>query len=245
VDELLNNEAARQRMALIWKRRALGEHQATARFGLYAERMRSLGGIPQVFQDKAIEASQQELEHKAVCLEMAHRLGCDEIEFEKSDFGENEGFDQSNMLADMVRLGCVVETINTAQLATALHQITEPEVRNATRKILADEVQHSRLGWAYLAWARSEGQGELLAQHIPKMLWEATGPDIFMDPPPHPEQELLFRMGDPPMSARRDLFVHTVTDVILPGLDANGISTVAARAWLANPTWPAAVMARY
>jgi hypothetical protein len=246
MQELLDNEAARARMALIWKRRAVGEYVATARFAAYAERMK-LFNVPQGLQDKAVEASEQELEHQAVCLELAHRLGFGDFEFHSEDFSlrPDQEFGPANLLADMVRLGCVVETCNTAQLATALHHITEPEIRLATRKILADEVQHSRLGWAYLEWARANGEGELLAQHVPKMLWEAVGPEMFMDLPPHPEEALLFRMGDPPMQLRRELFVHTITDVILPGLEKHGISTEPARAWLANPTWPGAVMARY
>jgi len=239
MDALLNNEAARARMALIWKRRAVGEHEATARFAAYAERLRAVGA-PQGFQDQAFESSEQELRHRELCLDMAHRLRSGEIVFQDRDFSRRPPATPADVLVDMVALGCVVETINVAHLSTSLRNITEPELRRATRKILADEVKHSRLGWAYLTWARVGGEGDGLAEQVPQMLWEAVTPDIFADAPPHPEQALLRAMGDPPMPARRALFVQTVTDVILPGLEASGISGEPARAWLANPTWPTA-----
>jgi hypothetical protein len=230
-------------MATIWKRRALGEHAATARFAAYAERLKAQG-VPQRFQDEAFASSEQELRHREVCLDMAHRLRLGELTFEAQDFTPRGPAGPANMLADMVALCCVVETLNTAQLSMALRDIVEPEIRTATRKILADEVNHSRLGWAYLTWAKSVGQAELVAPHIPQMLWESVSPLMFVDPPPHPEEAFLITMGDPPMHRRRALFVQTVLDVIIPGLEANGIATDPARRWIAHPTWPDAVMAR-
>jgi hypothetical protein len=231
------------RLALVWKRRAIGEHAANARFAAYAERLKAQG-VPQRFQDEAFSSSEQELRHREVCLDMAHRLRFGEITFEPQDFTPLGPAGPENMLADLVALCCVVETINVAQLSMALRDIVEPEMRQATRKILADEVNHSRLGWAYLNWAKAAGQAELVAPHIPQMLREAVTPAIFTDPPPHPAEALLITMGDPPMHRRRALFVQTIIDVILPGLEANGIATEPARKWLANPTWPDTVMAR-
>jgi hypothetical protein len=226
-------------MATIWRRRAVGEHEATARFAAYAERLKTFG-VPQRFQDEAFRASEQELRHREVCLDMAHRLRHGEITFTPQDFTLSAPGAPANMLADMVALCCIVETINVAQLSMALRDITDAEMRLATRKILADEVNHSRLGWAYLAWAQSQGEAKHLAQHVPQMLWEAVGPDLFAESSPaHPEQALLLTMGDPPMPMRRDLFVRTLTDTIIPGLEHNGIATDDAKAWLANPTWPA------
>jgi hypothetical protein len=237
IDGLLRNEPARERMALIWRRRAVSEHEATARFAAYAERLKDFE-VPGRFQDETFQASEQELVHREVCLDMAHRLRAGEITFAPQDFTLRVPAGPANMLADMVALCCIVETLNVAAISTSLREIKDREMRQATRKILADEVKHSRLGWAYLAWARTKGEGELLAPHIPQMLWEAISPDLFTDPTPHPEQALLTEMGDPAMPARRALVLETINEVILPGLEANGIDTGPARAWLQRPTWP-------
>jgi len=237
MDELLNNEPARARIALIWKKRAVGEHQSTARFAAYAQWMKGLG-VPRRFQDKALEASEDELRHRQVCLDMAHRLGFGEITLDYQDFTPRSPVGPANMLASMVAFCCLVETMNVAQLASALGQIKNTEISQATRKLLVDEVKHSRLGWAYLTWARRQGEGDLLAQYIPQMLWEAVTPELFVDVPPVPDEALLLASGDPPMAMRRALFLQTVNEVFLPGLEANGIPTDPARAWLANPTWP-------
>jgi len=237
VNALLDNERARARIALIWKMRAVGEHQSTARFAAYAKRMRELG-VPPHFQDEAFAASEQELRHREVCVEMAQRLRYGEITFETQDFTPIGPHGPANLLADMVAFGCLVETLNVAQLSTFLRDITEPEIRQATRKLLADEVGHSRLGWAYLAWAHGQGEGRLLAPHLPYMLWEAVPPSLFAEIPPHPEEAVLLAMGDPPIPTRRALFFKTMNEVVLPGLEAHGVATDHARAWLENPTWP-------
>ena len=103
---------------------------------------------PRGLQNQAFESSEQELRHREVCLDMAHRLRSGEIVFQDTDFNRRAPATPADVLFDMVALGCVVETINVAHLSTSLRNITEPELRRATRKILADEVKHSRLGWA-------------------------------------------------------------------------------------------------
>jgi hypothetical protein len=238
VDALLKNEAVRARMAAIWKMRVESEHVATARFAAYAERMKSLGGIPQQFQDEAIQSSEQELTHREVCFNMAHRLRCEEIVLTAPDFTPPSTIGPENVLADMVDFCCFQESCNVAHLSVSYRAITDRDLRLATRKILADEVKHSRLGWAYLAWARGQGLGEELGRHIPQMLWTAAAPALFSNPTPHPEQALLTEMGDPSMRARHAVFVDTLENVLFPGLEQHGIDTGPARAWLAVPSWP-------
>ncbi len=239
MDTLLSGltEPARERLALIWKRRAVGECEATARFAAFAERMRGLG-VPQRLQDEAVQASEQERRHQEVCLETAHRLGFGEVTFATYDFTVRGPAGPENLLADIVAFCCLSETVNVAMLSTALRDITHPEMRRATRKILGDEVKHSRLGWAYLAWARTQGLGRFLAPHIPQMLWESSPPDLFAAVPAHPDQTLLRAMGDPPMSERCALFVQTINDAVFRGLEEHGVDTTPAREWLAHPVWP-------
>jgi hypothetical protein len=237
VEELLKCESARARIASVWKRRAVGEHQSTARFATYAERLKGFG-VPQKFQDKAFEASADELRHKQVCVDMAQRLGYGEITFEPQDFTPRFPIGPENMLADMVAFCCIVETMNVAQLSTNMGQIKNTEIRKATRTLLVDEVKHSRLGWAYLSWARRQGLGLNLGRYLSEMLTHAIPPELFAEVPPHPEADLLLASGDPPMPMRLALFLKTANEVILPGLETNGVSTDGARAWLANPSWP-------
>jgi hypothetical protein len=237
VEELLKSEAARSRIALIWKKRAVGEHQSTARFATYAERLKGFG-VPQRFQDKTFEASADELRHKQVCIDMAHRLDFGEITFEPQDFTPRFPIGPENMLADMVAFCCIVETMNVAQLSTNMGQIKNTELRQATRTLLVDEVKHSRLGWAFLSWARRQGLGGELGQHLPDMFMDAVPPELFAEVPAHPDEELLLASGDPSMPIRLALFLKTANEVILPGLETNGVSTDRARAWLANPSWP-------
>jgi hypothetical protein len=237
VDELLKNERARARIAEIWKMRAVGEHQSTARFAAYAARMKRLG-IPQEFQDQALEASADELRHRDVCLDMARRLRFGEIVLGPQEFPVPADYNRANLLADMVVFCCFTETINVILLTKALHDIREPEIAAATRILLRDEVTHSKLGWSYLAWARSRGEGDLLSQHLAHMLWDALPQHLFVDGPARPDADFLLAMGDASMPTRRALVLQAVREVVLPGLEANGIDTAGAKAWLDAPTWP-------
>jgi hypothetical protein len=237
VDELLKNERARARIAEMWKMRAVGEHQSTARFAAYAARMKRFS-IPQEFQDRALEASADELRHRDVCLDMARRLRFGEITLEPQEFPVPGDYGRANLLADMVVFCCLTETINVILLTNALHHIREPELAEATRILLRDEVKHSKLGWSYLAWARSCGEGDLLSRHLAHMLWDALPRELFANGPARPDEDFLLAMGDASIPKRRALVLQGINEVVLTGLEANGIDTAGGKAWLEAPTWP-------
>jgi hypothetical protein len=147
--------------------------------------------------------------------------------------------DPERLLADVVATCCFSETLNVSLLAASLEAASDSGIREATRELLADEVAHSRLGWAYLSWARGQGLGARLGERLAGMLSSVTLPVLFSESPPLPDEAALLELGDLPLRGRRELFLHTLEEVILPGLQAQGISVDDARAWLAHPTWQA------
>jgi hypothetical protein len=235
---LLTNsgDPVRDRLAYIWTKRSVAEQEATSRFAFYAWRMRALG-VPSRFEEETLAASADEKRHLALCLGVAGRFRMEALPLEPVHYKLIRPDTPEQLLWDMVASCCFSETINVALLSTTLRFAQDPEIREATRELLADEVKHSRLGWAFLAWGRSQGLGASLAGGLATMLMTVSGPPLFSNAP-HREDDASYRhLGDADISERRQLFFETVDEVILRGLEEQGIATDRAREWLAAPHW--------
>jgi hypothetical protein len=103
--------------------------------------------------------------------------------------------------------------------------------RTTLHALLADEVEHSRIGWGYLA-ALPAGHDEI-ATGLPRMLSAATHDEHFLDEsPPYVESAALTAHGLLPVATLRDVFLEAMNDVVLPGLELCGVATGEARSWL-------------
>jgi hypothetical protein len=231
-----SGDPVRDRLAYIWTKRSVAEHEATDRFTYYAARMRALGA-PSRFEEETLAASADERRHLDLCLRVAERFGIDSLELEPTNFALSGPDTPEQLFSDVVATCCFSETLNVALLSTTMKFVEDPEIRQATRELLADEVKHSRLGWAYLSWGRSQGLGASLPSGLTKMLMTVTGPPLFSNPPPREDDSSYRYLGDAHMSERLQLFYQTVNEVILRGLEEHGIATDSAREWLAAPHW--------
>jgi hypothetical protein len=127
----------------------------------------------------------------------------------------------------------VSETVSVAVLTRLLAAARDPALREVLRELAEDEVVHARLGWAHLAVAAARGRTAFLGPLLPAMLRGTADDDLFAPVEPAREDEALLAVGVLPHSAKRDLFVRALEDVVFPGLDEAGVDTSAARAWLA------------
>jgi len=225
------------RLAYIWTKRTIAEIEATSRFAAYADRMRK-HGAPPVFEAQARAASEDEQRHTQICRGMARRFGVEHLDVQPDDYRVGEGDSPERLFGDVIATCCFSETLNVALLSTTLQYAKDSEIREATRKLLADEVRHSRLGWAYLTWGRLQGLGASIAGRLPEMLVTVTGPKLYREATAREDEERYRALGDAHMSERRALFETTMQEVILKGLEDQGIATGGARAWLAQPSWP-------
>jgi hypothetical protein len=225
-----------RRLTEIWTKRVVAEHVATTRFAAHAARLEAQRG-PGPLLAEMQKASVDERRHLDLCLGVVRRFSADPIDLPLEHIYLQGSDDAEQLLADVVLACCFSETINVALLTLSLEAATDIGIRETTRALLADEVDHSRLGWAYLAWARRQGQGDALGEQLPRMLASVTLPLLFADTPPLPEEAALLALGDLPLRTRRSLFVDTVNEVILPGLQAQGLPVDRAHEWLAQPSW--------
>jgi hypothetical protein len=220
-------------LAGAWAVRYRIETEASLRFGALARRLEGVGA-PRALVDLADRASKDETRHAAHCERFFRALGgmhlsaiTRVVEYAPRVLPERE-----RLTYELVSQCCVAETQSTATLVTLLDAAETAELRTVLHELARDEVQHSRLGWAYLAWARSRMDFTFLGPLLPGMLAGSAGPEMFepaAEDLDHPE---LLRQGVIPQSMRRSVYVETLQTVVFPGFETLGVDTADAKRWL-------------
>jgi hypothetical protein len=118
-----------------------------------------------------------------------------------------------------------------ATLVTLLDAASDAHLRTVLQELARDEVQHARLGWAYLAWAKDRFDLSFLSAFLPTMAAQATGDDLFQPSVPGADDPELLQGGVVPKRERRRIYLETLDAVVIPGFDEFRIDTGALRKW--------------
>ena len=222
----------RRALAGVWAFRARSEREAEVRFGRLARQLAEHGARPPVVR-MASRAAADEARHVEICAQLAQAYGGRARPGEPvaAEIGAPGLSGAARLLYEVVAFCCITESLNAALMTVSYQRAREPAVRAALRRILADEISHSRLGWAHLAAERAAGRGGFLAAHLPRMLAGAVAEELF-SPAAGPPSAALLAHGELPEAARLELLLATLRDVVYPGLEAHGVGTAAARAWV-------------
>jgi hypothetical protein len=130
----------------------------------------------------------------------------------------------------VVEMCCLSET-----LAVVLFTEMRKRTRNAAavaamESLLEDEIDHGRVGWAYLA---SLGKGAAgfaaLARELPALLDRTVGRILDAAQKPEPDDPALEAFAYLGNDSSRALTRGALRDVILPGFDVLGVDTGPAR----------------
>ena len=223
----------REVLAGAWRARYAIETEASLRFGALAKRLEAIGA-PAALIDLAARASSDETRHAAHCERIFHALGGDGltavdrvIEYAPRTLPPAE-----RLTYEMVAQCCVAETQSMTTLVTLLEAAKTAELRSVLQELARDEVNHSRLGWAFLAWVRPKLDLGFLGPLLPGMIAGSAGPELFTEGPPAANDPGLLAQGVVPKSMRQKLYLETLETVVLPGFDTLGVETGPARAWL-------------
>ncbi|HEX2671086.1 MAG TPA: hypothetical protein VHM25_09460, partial [Polyangiaceae bacterium] len=137
------------------------------------------------------------------------------------------------VLYTMIAQSCVTETLSTALLGELVQRARDAVCKRVMHSILRDEVNHSRLGWAYLAAESNRGVRDCVGRFLPDLL-DATLGDGFFTRTAAPNARLteLAGLGSLELPERQRIVRETLDHVIFPGLDRFGIDTGLGRRWL-------------
>lgn len=218
----------RERALRSWSFRWAVERESERAFARLAGELRALG-YPEELAAEAIRVSTDEALHIELCAKLTKEFGGDapfDMPIREKLAPAAMGRDDA-LAYDLVARCCVAETESTATLVALLPQ-SGSQVRDVVHRIAEDEVRHSRLGWQFLAYVAAKRDLGFLGPHVPSMLETGGGP-LFQKS----DEEDLPELGVFGKPTQLRLFRETLTGVILPGLDLNGVPTGPAREWLA------------
>jgi hypothetical protein len=168
--------AACAALAEHWRRCARMEHASVAAFARYALDLLALSAPPTLLQ-AAQRAMADEIEHARLCFALACAYGgtaCGPGSL-PSD-GALADRDALRILDDVVREGCIGETLAAAEAIEALAHARDPVVRAVLERIAEDELQHAALAWRHVRWAfdsAAPGERRRIAALVQRAVAEA------------------------------------------------------------------------
>jgi len=225
--------ADRDVLAAIWRQRAHSESAVGNVFGQVAGEL-AASGAPDELVTLARGAEADEARHAAVCEELAIAYGHDgtprpERRVRLRDYDQPTVRLRAALHA--IHVCCISETIATAFVEACMNACESPALREIHREHLGDEVQHARVGWAYVA-TLSADERTAVAPELPRLL------QLQLDAWTTRIGELplagIAGHGYPPRAELVDAVHGAIRELVLPGFDHVGVDSAAARAWYAT-----------
>lgn len=231
----LDGEAVRALAARVWSYRLESELEAAQRFRALAPVLQKFGSSRAII-DMSGEAANDELRHASLCGELVRHFGGTVAESPPVPIrpvAPTHLAGSERVLYEIVALSCVTETLSTALLGELVAQARDSACKQAMHSILRDEVNHSRLGWAFLAEQHAAGARDCVGPYLPRLL-DATLGDGFLQAVEQrdPQRDALAGLGSLQLNERQRIVRETLAEVVFPGLDRFGVDTQSARRWL-------------
>jgi hypothetical protein len=222
----------RAAIAAHWRRRTKSELQVGRAVAAMVPLLRD-SGAPRVVVEMLARSSEEEERHASLCADLAHAYGgapfavpdVREVALPRFDVGD-DALELALLVSGMC---CVNETIATAWIGAALEAATAPIAIEANRAHVRDEIDHARLGWAYVA-STSRDTRDALASCLPRLLaanipgWERGAAGL-------PEEGIPAH-GHLDAASLRGVVHAAVRDLVIPGFAHVGVDTTSAVAWL-------------
>jgi hypothetical protein len=234
--------AARARVGGVWRERQRQEHLAVGAFAFITAELAAEGCEPVVLALTA-RAAADEVRHAEVCRRLAAGfLGEDAVPARlhgAPTVPRHEGVAAGDrVLFHVVEMCCLSETFTGVYLTEMLARAQHPVARAAVESLLEDEIDHGRVGWAYLATRAAERRVAGLAEALPGMLDRTIGRVLrACRGAPEPDDAAREAFGFLGNDAGAAIFTRTLGDVILPGLELLGVDQGPARAAIAAGGW--------
>jgi hypothetical protein len=225
--------ALRHEVARTWERRAHEELKVAAAFTVLTRELLETRGDPRVLAGVS-RGVNDEVRHAEVCRSLAAKYrGGDvpwppEVIIEPSTRADDRRLRTAFHLFSMC---CVNEAIASAFLDASLAGARSPSARAAVGELLADEVEHARIGWIFLAtlpaWLRDAIQANLLTlvQPVWQAWWDGAMVTLREGAPEH---------GLPAVATTRVCAANALREIVAPGLVQVGFDAGPLLQWAAE-----------
>lgn len=215
------SDEQRERVAAYWWQRAEGEITSWVGFRHVLADLRAEGS-PEAVIALAERAVADEYQHALWCRDWARRFGresADEPRPRSEQAVTFRGASEAENRLLRIAYCCLTETVGCFILRYVRPTLTDPELRQLNRRHMADELQHSRVGWGHLA-SLSEEKKSTLGRWLPVLL--KVLPKTCCEGPEQDCEELVpFGYFTPRLL--RAAYEQALAEVIMPGLSELGI----------------------
>jgi hypothetical protein len=214
----------RARVADYWWSRAHGEMTSWIAFGHVLDDLRC-EGAPEALVALAERAVGDERQHALWCRDWAVRFGHVGGEVQPRSERRLTFADATEAENRLLRIAlcCFTETVGCVILRSIRPRLVDPALLELNHRHLADELQHSRVGWGYLA-TLSASQRAVLERRSAQLFRVLRA--ITCDGSERDEDELVpFGYFTPELLRRAH--EEAMTGLILPGLRHLGIAVSA------------------
>ncbi len=222
----------RAELARIWWMQASTEGRVATSFAIVRDALEGLGADTRLVA-LAERAVDDEHRHAALCEQMARTLLGRAIsappELDSPRPTHPEARSERERRALFVVGQCALnETFASGYLGAALAPCKSPLARAAIRELLEDEIDHSRLGWAYLQTLPADLRPVISDWLVPLAVtnlreWRKSSVS---------ESALLEQHGVPRAEAVRAALEDVVRGVLLPGFAHVGLDVRGLEAWV-------------
>ncbi len=221
-----------RQLALVdWRARMVTEHLSARVFaGLLPQMMRV--GIDPQHQTAVVDMIGQELRHGRLCAAVVRALGEEPIVELPEILDVPRHADApplEALLRNLITVSCLNETVAVAVIAAGRESAGPEPIRAIMTEILADEVGHARFGWRLL-----EELGPRLDDRLRERLGQYLVPAFRQLAERHylgdqeTASDLACTIGVCDARDTSELFLGTVSQVIVPGLEGYGLPATAA-----------------
>src|SRR4051812_27548080 len=212
-----------------WRGRMINEHSSARVFDALAHQFQ-LAGAPADVVSELHGFAAEERRHGVLCGSVVEALGGEayaEIP-EGAEFPAHDDADSplEAALRNMLSICCLSETVAVSLIGAERLEMPSGELRDLLTGIYADEVGHSRFGWRTLARVAPNLDSQTkqrLADYLEVAFAHLVEHELSHLPEssePPPEGVALGLCSGPDA---RCLFIDTVEEVIVPGLEVHGI----------------------
>lgn len=222
--------ADRAEVAAIWRLQAATEARVATSFAVVRDALAALGADAGLVR-LAERGIDDEHRHAALCEDVAGRyLGrvVDPYERLPSQQPTHPGASERVRRALFV-IGqcCLNETFASAYLAVAHQGASVSLARAALHALLADEIDHARVGWGFAQTLEGSVRDEVQQWLLPLTVcnlreWRAIR---------LPEDDRLAAHGIPPRAAAQDAITEVLEGVVIEGFAHAGFDTRDLEAW--------------
>lgn len=219
-----------------WSARMVLEHRSTAVFGALALQLIEANASLDA-KLVMLRMAQDELRHTETCGEVVRALGGEgafTADVAVQPLATHHGRSaEERALRNVVYTTCLSEMVAIARLVDEMEQTRDPFLRDATRRLLADEVLHGQFGFYYLeAWRGFLEENPDVVASLSRYLQHAFAVIERELVPELREWHLTedeLALGLAPFERGRTIFFETMEQAIVPGLERFGLD--AGTAW--------------